>query len=136
MGAEIEDEIDQIEKCNDMQTEDIKIERMSPNSSHSLDMHDEIEKKREDTCAMSPGTLFDLKTKEEKTQSGIKTLLPIRPAVSSEAQRIDRSKSLDETIHIDKLKGQRKRQLSEYSSDISNKGKKRHGTYNKIFILF
>ncbi|XP_006566203.1 PHD finger protein 20 isoform X6 [Apis mellifera] len=127
MGAEIEDEIDQIEKCNDMQTEDIKIERMSPNSSHSLDMHDEIEKKREDTCAMSPGTLFDLKTKEEKTQSGIKTLLPIRPAVSSEAQRIDRSKSLDETIHIDKLKGQRKRQLSEYSSDISNKGKKRHG---------
>ncbi|XP_043514068.1 PHD finger protein 20 isoform X1 [Frieseomelitta varia] len=126
-AVETEDEADQIEKSNDIQTEDIKIERMSPNSNHSLDMDDETEKKREDTCAMSPGTLFDMKIREEKTQSGIKTLLPIRPALSSEAQRIDRSKSVDEAIHIDKMKGQRKRQLSEYSSDASNRGKKRHG---------
>ncbi|KOC63389.1 PHD finger protein 20-like protein 1 [Habropoda laboriosa] len=125
--SEIEDEVDQAEKCNDVQTEGIKIESMSPISSHSLDMDDETEKKREDTCAMSPGTLFDMKIREEKVQSGIKTLLPVRSAASSEVQRIDRSKSLDEAIHIDKMKGQRKRQLSEYSSDISNRGKKRHG---------
>ncbi|XP_017758548.1 PREDICTED: uncharacterized protein LOC108549586 isoform X3 [Eufriesea mexicana] len=122
IATETEDEVDQIEKCNDMQTEDIKIERMSPSSSHSLDIDDETDKKREEMCAMSPGTLFDMKIREEKTQSGIKTLLPVRPPVSSEAQRIDRSKSLDEAIHIDKLKGQRKRQLSEYSSDLSNRG--------------
>ena len=132
--VETEDEADQIEKSNDIQTEDIKMERMSPNSNHSLDMDDETEKKREDTCAMSPGTLFDMKIREEKTQSGIKTLLPIRPALSSEVQRIDRSKSVDEAIHIDKMKGQRKRQLSEYSSDASNRGKKRHG--NNLSIIF
>ncbi|CAL7943861.1 unnamed protein product [Xylocopa violacea] len=127
-APETEDEVDQTEKCNDVQMEDVKIERMSPTSSHSLDMDDETEKKREDTCAMSPGTLFDMKIREEKTQSGIKTLLPVRPAVSAEVQRVDRSKSLDETMHIEKMKGQRKRQLSEYSSDISNRGKKRSGT--------
>ncbi|XP_076686352.1 PHD finger protein MBD-R2 isoform X4 [Andrena cerasifolii] len=116
--SEVEDEMDQMEKCNDMQAEDIKIERMSPISSHSIDMDEnETEKKREEACAMSPGTLFDIKIREEKTQSGIKTLLPVRPT-SSEVQRIDRSKSLDEGIHIDKMKGQRKRQLSEYSSDV------------------
>ncbi|XP_017876601.1 PHD finger protein 20 isoform X2 [Ceratina calcarata] len=124
--VETEDEVDQIERCNDVQTEDIRMDRMSPTSSHSLDMDDETDKKRDDTCAMSPSTLFDMKVREEKTQSGIKTLLPVRPAVASDAQRIDRSKSLDET-HIDKMKGQRKRQLSEYSSDLLNRSKKRHG---------
>ncbi|XP_033180015.1 PHD finger protein 20 isoform X4 [Bombus impatiens] len=124
--VETEDEVDQMEKSNDVQTDDIKMDRMSPSSSHSLDMDDEIEQKQEDTCAMSPGTLFDMKIREEKTQSGIKTLLPVRPAMSSEAQRIDRSKSLDEAIHIDKIKGQRKRQLSEYSSDALNRSKRRH----------
>ncbi|XP_076228860.1 PHD finger protein MBD-R2 isoform X2 [Nomia melanderi] len=124
--SEVEDEIDQIEQCNEVQTEDVKVERMSPVSS-SIDMDDETEKKREETCAMSPGTLFDLKVREEKTSSGIKTLLPVRPTTSSETQRIDRSKSLDEGIHIDKMKGQRKRQLSEYSSDVPNRGKRRHG---------
>ncbi|XP_076246985.1 PHD finger protein MBD-R2 isoform X3 [Calliopsis andreniformis] len=125
--TEMEDEVDQVEKCNDAQTEDIKIERVSPVSSHSVDMDDnEIERKRDETCAMSPGTLFDMKVREEKTQSGIKTLFPVRPA-SSEIQRIDRAKSLDEGIHLDKAKGQRKRQLSEYNSDVSNRGKRRHG---------
>lgn len=129
--SEVEDEMDQVEKCNDMQTEDIKIERMSPISSHSIDIDEnESERKREEACAMSPGTLFDIKVREEKTQSGIKTLLPVRPT-SSEVQRIDRSKSLDEGIHIDKMKGQRKRQLSEYSSDVPSRGKRRHG--NNIF---
>lgn len=133
--SEIEDEVDQLEKSNDVQADDIKMERMSPISNHSLDMDDESEKKREDTsCAMSPGTLFDMKIREEKVQSGIKTLFPVKPAVSLEVQRIDRSKSLDETIHIEKMKGQRKRQLSEYSSDISNRGKKRHG--NNMSVNF
>ena len=132
--VETEDEVDQMEKSNDVQTDDIKMDRMSPSSSHSLDMDDEIEQKQEDACAMSPGTLFDMKIREEKTQSGIKTLLPVRPAMSSEAQRIDRSKSLDEAIHIDKIKGQRKRQLSEYSSDALNRSKKRHGN-NLIIII-
>nr|XP_033340930.1 PHD finger protein 20 [Megalopta genalis] len=125
--SEVEDEFDQIEQSNEAQVEDVKVERMSPISSRSVDMDDEIEKKREDMCAMSPGTLFDLKVREEKTPSGIKTLLPVRPTTSSEIQRIDRSKSLDEGIHIDKMKGQRKRQLSEYSSDVPSRGKRRHG---------
>nr|XP_034186180.1 PHD finger protein 20 isoform X3 [Osmia lignaria] len=124
--SDIEDEIDQIEKSNDVPVEDIKSERMSPISSHSIDMDDDIEKKR-DSSAMSPGTLFDMKIKEEKTQTGIKTLLPVRPAVSSEVQRIDRPKSLDEVINIDRMKGQRKRQLSEYSSDGLNRNKRRNG---------
>ncbi|XP_043259702.1 uncharacterized protein LOC122401564 isoform X2 [Colletes gigas] len=125
--SEVEDELDQIEQCNEVQAEEVKIERISPVSSHSIDMDDENEKKREDSCAMSPGTLFDMKIREEKTQSGIKTLLPVRPTTSSEIQRIDRSKSLDESIHIDRMKGQRKRQLSEYSSDVPSRGKRRHG---------
>ncbi|XP_076172113.1 PHD finger protein MBD-R2 isoform X2 [Ptiloglossa arizonensis] len=120
--SEVEDVLDQLEQCNEVQAEDIKIERMSPISSHSIDMDDESEKKREEACAMSPGTLFDMKIREEKTQSGIKTLLPVRPTTSSEVQRIDRSKSLDESIHIDRMKGQRKRQLSEYSSDVPSRG--------------
>lgn len=124
--SEVEDEIDQIEQCSEVQTEDIKAERMSPISS-GIDMDDETEKKQEESCAMSPGTLFDLKVREEKTSSGIKTLLPVRPTTSSETQRIDRSKSLDEGVHIDKLKGHRKRQLSEYSSDVSNRSKRRPG---------
>ncbi|KAG7205562.1 hypothetical protein KM043_007536 [Ampulex compressa] len=123
---ETEDEMDQIEKCTDVQKEEMKIETMSPISSHSIDMDEDIDKKRENTCAMSPGTLFDMKVREEKTQTGIKTLLPVRPAVTSEVQRIDRSKSVDEPIHTERGKGQRKRQLSEYSSDIPTKGKKRH----------
>ncbi|XP_076282209.1 PHD finger protein MBD-R2 isoform X2 [Lasioglossum baleicum] len=127
--SEVEDEIDQLEQSNETQAEDVKVEKMSPISlsNRSVDMDDETEKKREETCAMSPGTLFDLKVREEKTPSGIKTLLPVRPTTSSEVQRIDRSKSLDEGIHIDKMKGQRKRQLSEYSSDVPSRGKRRHG---------
>nr|XP_012135434.1 PREDICTED: PHD finger protein 20 isoform X2 [Megachile rotundata] len=125
-ASDIEDEIDQVEKSNDVPAEDIKSERMSPISSYSVDMDDEIEKKR-DASAMSPGTLFDMKIKEERTQTGIKTLLPVRPAVSSEIQRIDRPKSLDEVINIDRMKGQRKRQLSEYSSDGLNRNKRRQG---------
>ncbi|KZC14266.1 PREDICTED: uncharacterized protein LOC107192360 [Dufourea novaeangliae] len=123
---EVEDEVDQMEQCNEVQA-DVKIERMSPVSSHSVDMDDEIQKKREESCAMSPGTLFDLKVREERTSTGIKTLLPVRPTTSSETQRIDRSKSLDESIHIDRMKGQRKRQLSEYSSDVPSRGKRRPG---------
>ncbi|XP_053979271.1 PHD finger protein 20 isoform X1 [Hylaeus volcanicus] len=125
--SEMEDELEQMEQCNEMPAEDIKIERMSPISSHSIDMDDESEKKREEPCAMSPGTLFDMKVREEKTQSGIKTLLPVRPTTSSEMQRTDRSKSLDESLQIERMKGQRKRQLSEYSSDVPCRGKRRPG---------
>nr|XP_012135435.1 PREDICTED: PHD finger protein 20 isoform X3 [Megachile rotundata] len=133
-ASDIEDEIDQVEKSNDVPAEDIKSERMSPISSYSVDMDDEIEKKR-DASAMSPGTLFDMKIKEERTQTGIKTLLPVRPAVSSEIQRIDRPKSLDEVINIDRMKGQRKRQLSEYSSDGLNRNKRRQETEGVMMMI-
>ncbi|XP_057336685.1 PHD finger protein 20 isoform X3 [Microplitis mediator] len=104
--------------------DDMKLELMSPGSSASLDIDDELTKKSDGSCAMSPGSLFDLKSKEEKTQAGIKTLLPLRPANSVDTTRMDRSKSLDDTFNSDR--GQRKRQLSEYSSDASTKSKKRH----------
>ncbi|XP_025991994.2 uncharacterized protein LOC105202675 isoform X4 [Solenopsis invicta] len=121
-----EEEIEQSEKCNDSQKEDIKIETMSPMSNHSLEINDDIEKKRENVCALSPGTLFDMKVKEEKAQGGIKTLLPVRPIGTSETQRIDRTKSLDET-HSERIKNQKRKQLAEYSADLSTKTKKRHG---------
>ncbi|CAG5074088.1 Similar to PHF20L1: PHD finger protein 20-like protein 1 (Homo sapiens), partial [Cotesia congregata] len=105
--------------------DDIKSDLMSPCSNASLDIDDEMAKKSDGSCAMSPGTLFDLKSREEKTQAGIKTLLPLRPANSVDTTRLDRSKSLDDTFNADR--GQRKRQLSEYSSDNSTKSKKRHG---------
>ncbi|XP_014300215.1 PHD finger protein 20 isoform X2 [Microplitis demolitor] len=105
--------------------DDMKLELMSPGSSASLDIDDELTKKSDGSCAMSPGSLFDMKSKEEKTQAGIKTLLPLRPANSVDTTRMDRSKSLDDTFNSDR--GQRKRQLSEYSSDASTKSKKRHG---------
>ncbi|CAD6235848.1 GSCOCG00008011001-RA-CDS [Cotesia congregata] len=92
--------------------DDIKSDLMSPCSNASLDIDDEMAKKSDGSCAMSPGTLFDLKSREEKTQAGIKTLLPLRPANSVDTTRLDRSKSLDDTFNADR--GQRKRQLSEY----------------------
>lgn len=123
---ELEEEIDQTEKCNDLQKEDIKIETMSSISNHSMEMDDDIEKKRENICALSPGTLFDMKVKEEKAQGGIKTLLPVRPS-TTEVQKIDRTKPLDEMTHVERTKGQKKRQISEHSIDLPIKGKKRHG---------
>lgn len=107
---------------------DSKTELMSPGSTASMDVDYEIGKKADCSCAMSPGALFDLKLREEKTQIGIKTLLPVRPTAGTDCQRTDRSKSLDES-QGDKGKGQRKRQLSEYSSDASTKSKRRHGNY-------
>lgn len=124
--SELEEEMNQSEKCNDLQKENMKIETMSPISNHSMEIDDDIEKKRENTCAMSPGTLFDMKIKEEKTQVGIKTLLPVRPPISSEVQRVDRTKPLDE-MHAERAKGQKKRQLSECSAHVPTKAKKRHG---------
>ncbi|XP_047362274.1 PHD finger protein 20 isoform X3 [Vespa velutina] len=125
---EREDEVDQLEKVNELHKEDIKIETMSPISSHSIEIDEEVEKRKENSCAMSPGTLFDMKIREEKPEKvGIKTLLPVRPPVTPEIQRVDRSKSLDDSMHIERGKGQRKRQLSEYSSDVPSKGKRRHG---------
>ena len=79
--------------------------------------------RQENDCAMSPGTLFDMKLREEKTQTGIKTLLPVRPA--NPDQRPDRSKSLDESTHKEKGKSQRKRNLSEYHSDSVGRARKK-----------
>ncbi|KAI4502468.1 hypothetical protein M0802_002380 [Mischocyttarus mexicanus] len=125
---EREDEVNHVEKFNELHKEDIKIETMSPISNHSMEIDEVIEKRKENSCAMSPDTLFDMKIREERPEKvGIKTLLPVRPSVTSEVQRVDRSKSLDDPLHIEKGKGQRKRQLSEYSSDVPSKGKKRHG---------
>ncbi|XP_011343057.1 PHD finger protein 20 isoform X2 [Ooceraea biroi] len=121
------EEEDQSEKCSDSQKEDMKIETMSPMSSYSAEMDEDMEKKRENTCALSPGTLFDMKVKEEKAPGGIKTLLPVRPAATSEAQRIDRAKSTDEAVHVERSKAQKRKQLAEFGMEIPAKAKKRHG---------
>lgn len=135
--GELEEEMDhQSEKCGDsFQKEDTKIETMSPMSSHSMEVDDDLDKKnRENACAMSPGTLFDLRVKEERTQARIKTLLPVRPSatVSEVSQRAaeHRAKPADETAHGEQraAKGQRKRQLSEsVGVHLPAKGKRRHG---------
>ncbi|KAL6260579.1 hypothetical protein P5V15_008100 [Pogonomyrmex californicus] len=123
-----EEEMEQLEKCNDLQKEDMKIETMSPISNHSMEIDDDIDKKRENACALSPGTLFDMKVKEEKAQGGIKTLLPIRPVTTTETQRTDKAKPLDEMAHGERAKGQKRKQLTEHNMDSSAKAKKRHGT--------
>jgi len=128
-----EEELDQSEKCNDSQKEDIKIETMSPVSNHSTEIDDDIEKKRENICALSPGTLFDMKVKEEKAQGGIKTLLPVRPVAASEVQKADKAKSLDDMVHSERAKNQ-KRKLPEYSADLPIKAKKRHGKNPSCFL--
>lgn len=121
-----EEEMDQSEKCSDLQKEDMKIKTMSPISNHSLEIDDDIEKKRENVCALSPGTLFDMRVKEERAQGGIKTLLPVRPVTtSSDVQRTDRTKFSDEMAHG--VKNQKRRQLIEPSVDVPAKTKKRHG---------
>ena len=79
--------------------------------------------RQDNDCAMSPGTLFDLKLREEKTQTGIKTLLPVRPAASDEGS--DRSKSLIEVTPKERGRSQRKRHLSEYHSDTVGRAKKK-----------
>ncbi|XP_066583660.1 PHD finger protein 20-like protein 1 isoform X2 [Prorops nasuta] len=117
------------EKCSDLQKDSLKRDAMSPMSSHSFEINGDLHMKRENACAMSPGTLFDMKLREEKTQSGIKTLLPVRS--STEVQK-DRSKSLDESIHVDRVKAQRKRHLSEYSTETAIRGKKRHGVHEAL----
>lgn len=139
-----ESEPNRIEKIVHSAKEDTKLEVMSPVSSQSIDMDEEIVKKREASCAMSPGTLFDLKIREEKTQTGIKTLLPVRPAVTvplmtnvaAELQKLDRSKSLDEPSVSEKGKTIRKRQMSEYNSDQHMKYKKKQGEYTQRKNIF
>ncbi|XP_020283446.1 PHD finger protein 20 isoform X2 [Pseudomyrmex gracilis] len=127
IAPELDEEIDQSEKCSDLQKEDMKIETMSSISNHSVEIDEDVEKKRENNCALSPGTLFDMKVKEEKPQGGIKTLLPVRPPGSSEIQKSDKVKSLDETPHIERPKMQKKKQLPEHGMNLPAKGKKRHG---------
>ncbi|XP_063990105.1 PHD finger protein 20 isoform X2 [Diachasmimorpha longicaudata] len=105
--------------------EDSKLDVMSPMSNFEMDATDDVVQKTE-MGAMSPGALFNMKIREEKTQVGIKTLLPVRPS-GTDPQRTDRSKSLDESNNFDKLKGQRKRQLSEYSSDVPTRSRKSKG---------
>ncbi|XP_011690021.1 PREDICTED: PHD finger protein 20 isoform X1 [Wasmannia auropunctata] len=119
-----EEKMDQSEKCNDSQKEDMKIETMSPISNHSMEIDDDAEKKRENVCALSPGTLFDMKVKEEKAQGGIKTLLPVRPIATSEVQRVDRAKPPDD---VERGKSQKRRQVTEHNVDLPAKAKKRHG---------
>ncbi|XP_032683770.1 PHD finger protein 20 isoform X3 [Odontomachus brunneus] len=128
---ELEEEVNQSEKCIDLQKDDVKIETMSPISCHSMEVDDDIEKKRENAGAMSPTTLFDMKVKEEKMQVGIKTLLPVRPPTTLESQKIDRTKPVDEIMHAERTKGSKKKQ-SEYSMHLSAKGKKRHGMSDVI----
>lgn len=127
-----EEEMDQSEKCSDSQKEDMKIETMSPISNHSMEIDDDIEKKRENICALSPGTLFDMRVKEERAQGGIKTLLPVRSVATSEVQKADRAKSSDEIAHG--VKSQKRRQLIEPSVDLPAKTKKRHGKKLSCFF--
>lgn len=126
---ELEEEINQSEKCTDLQKDDVKIETMSPVSCHSMEVDDDIEKKRENAGAMSPTTLFDMKVKEEKMQIGIKTLLPVRPPTTSESQKIDKTKPVDEIMHAERTKGSKKKQ-SECNMHLLAKGKKRHGIFH------
>lgn len=101
---------------------DDKIELGSPIRPNSENL------RKESDCAMSPGSLFDLKIREERTQTGIKTLLPVRPsstAVPTTDSRIDRSKSLDEMTPKERGKNLRKRNLSEYHHDLGPRAKKR-----------
>ncbi|XP_046414567.1 PHD finger protein 20 isoform X2 [Neodiprion fabricii] len=115
--------------------EDSKSEVASPSSRKSIDVDEDIIKNREASCAMSPGTLFDLKVRDEKVQTGIKTLLPVRSVTTTplpsncvtELQKLDRSKSLDEPSIQEKGKTIRKRQTSEYNSDTQLKYKKKQG---------
>lgn len=104
-----------IDDLND--TRDEKIELGSPIRSNSETL------RKESDCAMSPGSLFDLKLREEKTQTGIKTLLPVRPPSAGATD--SRSKSVDE-IPKEKGKSVRKRNLSEYHQELVPKTKKRH----------
>ncbi|XP_043480685.1 PHD finger protein 20 [Leptopilina heterotoma] len=84
---------------------DEKIELGSPLRTNSETL------RKETDCAMSPGSLFDLKIREEKT-SGIKTLLPVRAPDS-------RSKSVDEMMTPGQRgKSLRKRNLTDYHPDI------------------
>ena len=111
--------------------DDLKFEMMSPMSSASFEIDDESGKKAEAACAMSPGALFDLKIREEKTQIGIKTLLPVRPAIS--ATDTSRSKLMDEYFNPDKGKGSRKRHQTDYNFEQPrNKG--RPGKSSKKFL--
>ncbi|XP_020710095.2 PHD finger protein 20 isoform X3 [Athalia rosae] len=124
-----------VDKMAGSTMEDSKLEITSPISTQNIDMDEEIMKNREASCAMSPGTLFDLKIREEKTQTGIKTLLPVRPtavtpvanSVTTEALKVDRSKSADEPLIAEKGKSMRKRQMTEYNSDLQIKYKKKQG---------
>lgn len=129
MSSGLETDIDQLEKCNNLHKDDAKIRTMSPMSNRGMKIEDDNEKKRENNCAMSPGTLFDMRVKEEKVQVGIKTLLPVRPA-----EKIDKAKCLNVTLNIERLKGHRKRQSTDYGTDLPTKERKRHGN-NFVYLL-
>ncbi|XP_014204979.1 PHD finger protein 20-like protein 1 [Copidosoma floridanum] len=71
------------------------------------------------SCTMSPGTLFDMRYKEERTHTGIKTLPPVRHITSAILDDSEHSQYSGVPIDqksSEKPKPQRKRQHSESAS--------------------
>ncbi|XP_023288826.1 PHD finger protein 20-like protein 1 isoform X2 [Orussus abietinus] len=119
-------ETTRIEKHVSEPEDDSKTKFSSPASSRSIDEEEPAGRLRENNCAMSPGTLFDMRTKEDKPPGGIKTLLPVRPA-TLETPKTDGPKFSEETnTYSEKGKALRKRQSSDHSSDVT-KSKRRQG---------
>lgn len=80
------------------------------------------------SCTMSPGRLFDMRSKEEKIHTGIKTLPPVRqPATLGIDNHEDFSHILNDSYKSvtvnDKVKVHKKKQ-SQYYSESSGKIKK------------
>ncbi|XP_058810400.1 uncharacterized protein LOC131675416 [Phymastichus coffea] len=83
------------------------------------------------SCTMSPGRLFDIRSKEEKIHTGIKTLPPVRqPVIFETDNHGDFSNILNDNYKLDNItdngKTNKKKQL-QYCSDTYGKVKKSRG---------
>ncbi|XP_014226245.1 PHD finger protein 20-like [Trichogramma pretiosum] len=101
---------------------EIKIEAERSNSIHEDSLS---ERSTVNSCTMSPGTLFDMRKKDERTHTGIKTLLPVRHPSSFVFDEPENSGPQNAELEICKpssSRGMKKKLTSE--SSIPPKSKK------------
>ncbi|XP_011501583.1 PREDICTED: uncharacterized protein LOC105365182 [Ceratosolen solmsi marchali] len=112
------------------QTEiDDKLENKDISDNNTIAIEDNLSKQN-NSCTMSPGTLFDMRFKEEKVHTGIKTLPPVRQPLVVEVEEnlqipdCNNENDTQKLINIsDKGKIYKKRQ-QQYYYDSADKIKK------------
>jgi hypothetical protein len=121
--------ISQIIDSDTNQTDiDNKFENKYVSENNVITLEDNLSE-QSNSCTMSPGTLFDMRFKEEKVHTGIKTLPPVRQPSIVEVEDSQQSQDCNNTNESQKQinsndKGKIYKKRHQYYSDSVDKNKK------------